>query len=237
MKKIVFVIVMLFFGKMINAQVAFSSTPDTINLAKPADFEFFYDYVLFDNNTSDTLYMRWKKVFLEVDPLQSHGGGGWEISIQDPTQYHPFGYGIDSAEFYLPTIPTGQTNKFILHVKPNEYAGTLHAKYLFYPIDNPADTSSVVLNYLGLEVVSTQEFSDGKIEVAPNPATDFIKIENLSMSKKGMRLMDMNGKVWKADFLEAESSREISISTYPSGVYFLVFEKEKETVIQKIIIQ
>lgn len=237
MKKIILGIIILFFGKMINAQVAFSSTPDTINLTKPADFEFFYDYVLFENNTSDTLYMRWKKVFLDVDPLAAHGNVGWEISIQDPTEYHPYGYGLDSAEFYLPTIPTGQTNKFILHVKPNGYAGTLHAKYLFYPIDNLADTSSVVLNYEGLEVVSTQEFSDGKIKVEPNPAIDFIKIENLSRSKKEIRLMDVNGKIWKTDYLEAESTREISTSAFPSGIYFLVFEKEKETVIQKIVIQ
>ena len=241
MKKVIFTIVLaiaLFSVEKVNAQVAFSTTPDTINLVKPATFEFFYDYVLFENNTSDTLYMRWKKVYLEVDPLVSHGGNnGWEISIQDPTQYHPSGYGLDSADFYLPTITTGLTNKFILHVKPNGYSGTLHAKYLFYVTDNPADSSSVILNYEGIDVVSTQEFSDGKIEVAPNPATDFITIKNLSTSKKGMRLMDLNGKIWKTDFLEAESSRVLSTSKFPSGIYFLVFEKEKETVIQKIIIQ
>ncbi len=238
MKKIIFVIVVLFFGKWINAQVAFSTTPDTINLAKPATFEFFYDYMLFENNTSDTLYMRWKKVFLDVDPVSIHGGNnGWHISIQDPTQYHPSAYGMDSADFYLPTIPTGQTNKFILHVTLNGYPGELHAKYLFYPINNLTDTSSVILNYQGVEVVSTQEFSDGKIEVAPNPATDFIKIENLSRSKKELKLMDMNGKVWLADDLEAASSREILTTNFPSGIYFLVFEKEKETVIQKVVIQ
>ena len=49
--------------------------------------------------------------------------------------------------------------------------------------------------------------------------------------------MDLNGKIWKTDFLEAESSRVLSTSKFPSGIYFLVFEKEKETVIQKIIIQ
>lgn len=241
MKKIIFTIVLLtvlFFTKNLNAQVAFSTTPDTINLVKPATFEFFYDYVLFENNTSDTLYMRWKKVYLDVDPLSSHGGdNGWKISLQDPTQYHSSVSGMDSADFYLPTVPTGLTNKFILHVRPNGYPGTLHGKYLFYPIDNPADTASVILNYEGVEVVSTQEFSDGKIEVAPNPATDFITIKNLSTSKKGMRLMDMNGKVWETDFLEAESSRELSTSKFPTGIYFLVFEKEQETVIQKMVIQ
>jgi hypothetical protein len=241
MKKAIFITVfaiVLFFGKSIHAQVAFSTTPDTINLVKPATFDFFYDYVLFENNTSDTLYMRWKKVYLEVDPLSSHGGNnGWEISIQDPTQDHSSAYGLDSADFYLPAIPTGLTNKFILHVKPNGYPGTLHAKYLFYPLDNPADSSSVILNYEGIEVVSTQEFSDGKIEVAPNPAIDFVTVKNISTSKKGMRLMSMDGKTWLSDVVEAESSREISTDQFPSGIYFLVFEKERETVIQKIIIQ
>jgi hypothetical protein len=241
MKKLIFIIIIaiiLFFGKMANAQVAFSSTPDTINLVKPATFEFFYDYVLFENNTSDTLYMRWEKVYLEVDPLSSHGGNnGWEISIQDPTQYYASADGMDSADFYLPTIPTGLTNKFILHVKPNGLTGTLHAKYLFYPLDDLSDSSSVVLNYEGVDVVSTQEFSDGKIEVAPNPAADFIKIKNLSTSKKEMKLMDVNGKIWFADFLNANDSREVSTNYFPSGIYFLVFEKEKETIIQKIIIQ
>lgn len=241
MKKIIFVVtlaIVLFFGKNTHAQVAFSTTPDTINLVKPATFEFFYDYVLFENNTSDTLYMRWKKVFLEVDPLPSHGGtNGWHISIQDPTQYHSSAYGMDSADFYLPTIPTGTTNKFILHVAPNGLAGTLHGKYLFYPIDDLSDTSSVILNYEGIDVVSTQDFLDGKIEVAPNPAFDFIKIKNLSASKKEMKLMDVNGKIWFVDFLEANSSKEILTNDFPSGIYFLVFAKERETVIQKIIIQ
>lgn len=241
MKKTIFTIVLaiiLFFLNDINAQVAYSTTPDTINLVKPATFEFFYDYVLFENNTSDTLYMRWKKVYLEVDPLAPHGGAnGWQISIQDPTEYHTAANELDSADFYLPTIPTGQTNKFILHVKPNGYAGTLHAKYLFYVIDNPGDSSSVILNYEGIDVVSTQEFSDGDIKIVPNPAIDFISIENLSISKKEMRLMSMDGKIWLTDFIDAESSREISTNKFPSGVYFLVFEKEKETVIQKIIIQ
>ena len=228
----------LFFGKKSYAQVTFSSTPDTINLVKPATFEFFYDYVLFENNTSDTLYMRWKKVFLEVDPLAAHGGtNGWEISIQDPTEFYTSANQMDSADFYLPTIPTGQTNKFILHVTPNGLAGTLHAKYLFYPIDNLSDTSSVILNYEAIDVVSTQEFSDGKIEVAPNPASSFMKIKNLSTSIKRMRLMDLSGRVWWADFLQAESSREILTKSFPSGTYLLIFEQKKETVIQKVIIQ
>ncbi|MFK7771943.1 MAG: T9SS type A sorting domain-containing protein [Saprospiraceae bacterium] len=241
MKKSIFVIVLagvLFFGKDGNAQVTFSSTPDTINIVKDIAFDFFYDYVLFENNTSDTLYMRWKKVFLEVDPLAAHGGtNGWQLAIQDPTQYHPSVYGMDSADFYLPTIPTGTTNKFILHVTSNGLVGTLYAKYLFYPIDNLSDTSSVILNYEGIDVVSTQEFSDGKIEVAPNPASDFIKIKNLSTSRKEMKLMDLNGRIWFVDFLEANTSREILTNNFPSGIYFLVFEKNKETVIQKIVIQ
>lgn len=238
MKRITLVLVIIFFAQLINAQVAFSTTPDTVNVLKPATFEFFYDYVLFDNNTSDTLHMRWKKVFLEVDPLAGHGGNnGWHISIQDPTQYHSSAYAMDSADFYLPTIPTGLTNKFILHVVPNNYPGTLHGKYLFYPINDLSDTSSVILNYEATEVVSTQSFSDGKVEVFPNPINDYVKINNLSTSQKRVRLVNMGGESLASAILSAESQLEIPVDQYASGIYFLVFENERETVIQKIEIQ
>lgn len=241
MKRLIFVFflgISFFIGIKVNAQKAFLSTPDTINLVKSATFDIFYDYVLFENNTLDTLHMRWKKVFLEVDPSAGHGGtDGWEISILDPTEYYIDANEMDSADFYLPTIPTGQTNKFILHVKTNGLTGTLHGKYLFYPTNDLSDSSSVVLNYEGIDIVSIQDFSDGKIEVAPNPASNFIRIKNISTTKKEMRLMDVNGKILLTDFIEANSSKDILTNHFSSGIYFLVFEKNRETVIQKIFIK
>ena len=110
-------------------------------------------------------------------------------------------------------------------------------KEFFYPTNDLSDSSSVVLNYEGIDIVSIQDFSDGKIEVAPNPASNFIRIKNISTTKKEMRLMDVNGKILLTDFIEANSSKEILTNHFSSGIYFFVFEKNRETVIQKIFIK
>lgn len=61
-----------------------------------------------------------------------------------------------------------------------------------------------------------ESFLKSQLQIAPNPATDRISIINTSTQKIGqVALFDLSGK----KLYESESTTEINISSYPSGIY------------------
>ena len=73
----------------------------------------------------------------------------------------------------------------------------------------------------------------GSISVYPNPATDFIRIDNGGNAIGTVRLVDMSGRtVGEYDF-KAENTATIDVSTLEKGVYFLITDNGKLKVIKR----
>lgn len=78
--------------------------------------------------------------------------------------------------------------------------------------------------------------NDPKISVYPNPASDFLHIafDDSWRETKKIDLVDASGKRL-AEFQTNDKNYQLDISTFASGIYFLIFHYEGKTYTQKII--
>ena len=70
------------------------------------------------------------------------------------------------------------------------------------------------------DVTGVNELSDNSIALYPNPATDFISVENI---KGNINIIDITGKVIKT--VKSNASRTtINVSGFAKGIYFIQLE-------------
>lgn len=83
-------------------------------------------------------------------------------------------------------------------------------------------------------IVETAMFSK-HFSVFPNPANDFLTVENKTTSEYQLQLFDIRGAV----ILQKEliNTAILNVSDYPSGTYFLKLSNAKETLVKKVIIE
>jgi hypothetical protein len=234
-------ILSFFLSFSINAQTSFSASPQLITAYQSANIFVFYSYTQFENLTNDTLQMRWIRTKIEGTQSIGQGGGGnsavWDIAVQDPNNFYMPANKLDSADFFLPPI-TGSTDKFILQLFPNMAAGDLYAEFMFFPIENPTDTLTVVFDYTAFDPTTTATNyleKDSFMEIFPNPTTDFVFLRNNSYQKIKIGLLNSNGKILDVFDMHENEFREFNLTRFNKGIYFVKIEKEGKIDIQKII--
>jgi hypothetical protein len=219
----------------LSAQVSFSVSADTVYGTKPANYFVFYNYVEFENNTADTIPMRWKKLET-ICSNPGEPGNIWNIGIQDHVNFYNPANFLDSADFFIPTI-TGSTDKFLLHLFPNNLAGNLVVKFQFYPIDNPSDSVSVVFDYTVTEVVGVVDhFIENNFSVSPNPASHFFNISNHSVYNSSISVFSQEGKQVQSFYLNMDEMEKINCSTWSNGVYYLKIDCKGKSGLKQIVI-
>ena len=74
-------------------------------------------------------------------------------------------------------------------------------------------------------------FSDINIKVYPNPASDFITIENSEDLQKELstELSDIQGKIYLNDKF-SETKKQINLEAFSPGIYFLNIKSESVTI-------
>lgn len=81
------------------------------------------------------------------------------------------------------------------------------------------------------KILGASEVSKSKISVYPNPATEYIVIENLK-TNSNIELFDSSGKLIKTVYNIKHSKEEINIKNIPSGIYYI---KIDEKFVQRLI--
>ena len=226
---------LLSFYNSISAQVSFSVSADTVFAEKSSNYFVFYDYIEFENNIADTIQMRWKKLET-ICSNPGEPGNIWNIGIQDHVNFYNPANFLDSADFFIPTI-TGSTDKFLLHLFPNDLAGNLVVKFQFYPIDNPSDSVSVVFDYTVTEVVGVVDhFIENNFIVSPNPASHFFNISNHSFYDSSVSVFNQAGKKMQSFYLNGDEMQKINCSAWPNGVYYLKIDCEGKFGLKQLVI-
>lgn len=87
-------------------------------------------------------------------------------------------------------------------------------------------------NPLGLE--ESKDFSNS-FSVFPNPTSDYLTIENKMGKHYDLFLFDITGKSIYNEFLEG--TKQLNISEYKKGVYFLKIVHQNKTLVKKIVIE
>lgn len=109
--------------------------------------------------------------------------------------------------------------------------------YSYYLFDNVCVSMDSAYCNGGIDTapctVSIRELSDeNEISVFPNPVSDVLNISFNDIQSEFIQLTDVLGAVIYSENTKGKDSMSISLSAFPSGVYFLKFTSKKE---QKII--
>ncbi len=72
------------------------------------------------------------------------------------------------------------------------------------------------------------------INIYPNPAFDLVTIQCNSTSKYSVEITSMNGQVLH-DETSGKQVRQINLSSFPKGVYFITVRSEGFVITEKII--
>lgn len=121
-----------------------------------------------------------------------------------------------------------------LTVNPRDKAGTSMVKIYVYDIKHPDEGKFVTFEITASDITAINEPEASLIRIYPNPATNFLNIENSATNASFLELTDLTGKTVYRDFINANQSKSISLSPYPRGIYFIRID-DRET--QKIILR
>lgn len=130
------------------------------------------------------------------------------------------------------TYEEGQTA--VLEVSPKEnysFVGWANETGQIISKQNPL-TINVESNMELVAVVETQK----KIKVYPNPSNGFMHFSNTYPEDAELKVFNNRGVIMTSQRIQAHSNT-IDLTSLPTGLYFLQFNFEKETITQRVIIK
>ncbi len=84
--------------------------------------------------------------------------------------------------------------------------------------------------------ISIDEFENLKVEIFPNPASDYITIESTDGGEMKITLSDLNGKILK-NRSSRELATQISVAHLPAGIYMVSVEINHQKAVRRIIVR
>jgi len=107
--------------------------------------------------------------------------------------------------------------------------GTPHSVCLWAFNDCSKDSSCLVTT--GIEGVSSLN-----VEIYPNPASDFLQVNNQSDKNCAMDLIDLSGKLMLSSTI-TQGLNNISLREFGSGIYFIRLSQGSDIQFEKLVIQ
>ena len=102
------------------------------------------------------------------------------------------------------------------------------------PIDSLQTKFDLVHNCNSLDFKETEDFSKF-FSIYPNPTSDYIRLDNKTEENYDLFLFDITGKLISQESIY--KTKNLNISQYKSGTYFLKITNDNRTVIKKVIIK
>lgn len=221
-----------------------AGTTVTVNLNSSMIFPFEANYIV-TNNTGTDKTLRITRVIVS-EPT------GWDDDLCWPPNCYlatpnPYTTPITDAPICLDGTseaiifagtPQQDTVEADLHPKVSPDVSTNGtALYMYYIIDeggNYIDSLGLEFNFtLGVNEIE-EEVS---VQIAPNPATNYISVLTKGISKGSIKLVDVLGNVVYKDVISG-TTKKIDVSEFGNGVYFVIIESPGEkTINRKLIVR
>lgn len=138
-------------------------------------------------------------------------------------------------------IQPGGTDTAIVHVYPDldGYANSGAIQYVLFDYFNTTDSVAFTVNFEVTGILSEPEFDKPELNVYPNPAEDFLRIQYqvASNSKASFELINLVGaRVFQQNLDANANELEIDLSDLNGGVYFYTLKVDGEVNISKKLV-
>jgi hypothetical protein len=179
-------------------------------------------YVFFSNPSGDTLQLRWRKLEVSMPP-------GWDIDLCD---YGHCYTGIPNNATMNPVYDTIQPYLKLL-VQPDTVEGTAWLWFRVYDLTDDDNFQDVYFSLHTQGVSSTTEAAQPALQVFPNPASEWLYLENKKPGLLPVAVFNSQGALVYATALSEGAGQTIPVHSWPAGLYWLRAASE----IKQLIIQ
>ncbi len=202
-------IFLLFCAHVVGAQ-SFQATPAPVRTQEMAFQQANEVYLHFDNPSGDSLRLRWRLLEISAPPA-------WQFDLCDyGTCYTSFpsngwmNYVYDTIQPYLKLI-----------VQPGLSPGNA---WLWYRVFEAQDETNFVDVYFSLftaGITAALGPVAPTVRIFPNPAQDFLWIDNPTEQDLPVRCSNRVGQVIFQQLVPARSNRQFEVRDLPAGIYYL----------------
>ncbi len=147
---------------------------------------------------------------------------------------------VSQSPFALSLAAGATVTDFSAHIYPDGDGIAVRGpiRYVFFDQNNPADSVSFIIKYSVIPNIGLNEKSLPSVNVFPNPAKDYLKVElkNVKSSNAQFELIDMLGNRVFSKKLEGQSSFELDLSNVARGIYFYALKQDNVTIATKKLV-
>lgn len=180
-------------------------------------------YIHFDNPSGDSLRLRWRRLEMSIPQ-------DWTVALCD---YGHCYTGVPATAL-MDYIYDDIQGELKLIINPKTIAGSAWLWFRVSEEGNPANFQDV---YYSLYTPGTTAAHDPQgspiFRVFPNPASEFVLVENAGSKPVNAWISDPAGRRIGAYDLQAKTMTNISLESFANGIYFLHTDKT----VQKISVQ
>jgi len=177
-------------------------------------------YIHFNNPSGDTLRLRWRQLDISLPDA-------WDV---DACDYGSCYIGIPSNA--LMNVVYDTIHPYLkLIVQPGATPGAAWLCFRVYEEGNPDNFEDIYFSLFTPGTSGTNTITDQSVRAYPNPARDFLFLENNQYTTLPARLTDSFGRiVWQATLLPAANER-IPVLDWPAGLYFLQTGRKTQKIV------
>jgi hypothetical protein len=176
--------------------------------------------LFFNNPSGDTLQLRWRKLELNLPP-------DWDIDLCD--YGHCYG-GIPNNATMNPVYDTIQPYLKLI-VQPGDTPGAAWLWFRVYELSNPDNYQDVYFSLHTPGVTGTTENASAGWRVFPNPAADWLYLENSDAADLPVSVYNNQGGLFDAVEIPRGARVSLPVGDWPTGVYWLRAASEMKKVI------
>lgn len=223
-----FILLLLFQG--VQAQATLSLTLDEmtirdyVNLDDP-DFEL-VSYGTLKNEGSEAVSIKWERVVIGLPE-------GWSVLVCDVNScYEPIVYSniADDIGMDAPvSLEPGETTNLDVHIRPNGISGAGEVRIDVSLADDPEDILISETYLFDALVSGSREFSKARLNVFPNPATDYLEVQGAPAAGR-LVISNILGRQMRSYNL-APGSRYY-LGSLPSGLYLASVVNQKGAILK-----
>jgi len=179
-------------------------------------------YIFFNNPSGDTLQLRWRS-------LETSLPDSWIVDLCD---YGLCYSGIPQNGTMNPVFDTIQPYLKLI-VQPGTNPGSAWIWFRVFEKDHDTNYVDVYFSLFTSGTTSTDEPQKLPLLVFPNPAFDYLFIENEGDTPQLARLLNSAGRFVWGQKIQPRGHAMIDVQAYTNGFYFLQYDQH----VQKILIQ
>ena len=224
MKKPILIGLMIALAGMTFAQeISISPTGNMTGTAELEEYNIFQVYL--HNDTDEAINLSWRIV---ENTLPEE----WNVTLCDNVNC----YGILPQSADLDPIAAADSAIMKIDVNPELVTGQGILRFFINETGSPNPYKELIFD-INTGVTSTQDLLGGSVQIFPNPATEWVRIENQHDQPLQFQLIDQEGRLLRMANLNSQDQLEWGLQDLAKGPYYLRMESKEKVVVRKFLVQ